>query len=386
MKTRFRLYRRRRGGRYYIHDALTGKQESLQTSDRLAAIRLLHAKNEAVLQSAMNLQIAQVYLQHSDSALSSRTWQHVMEQIISTKNGPTRERWDYAIKDKAFDSIRNRELIKTSPEHFLDVLNKGSVSTNVFLRRAHNYAIGMHWLPWPVLPKLHWPPLKFKEKRAITLEEHQKIIDREHNPATRAYCQLLWHLGGSQTDIATLTADDIDWNDRTIAYQRHKTGVTSLISFGETVAAILETLPQSGYLFPALARIHERHRSKLSIKRLADMKQSAWCPTWRLGNIRRIIHPISAQLPGSVRAIPHDSPALICAEVRNFPRSVHVLSTITICPRVFRCHEHSTATSNQRPVRDHKFAMANPIPRPGIESKPFADWPQTEHILDISTF
>jgi len=271
MKTRFRLYRRNKGGRYYIHDETTGKQESLHTSDRPAALRLLHAKNEAVLQPAMNLQIAQVYLQYGDPAMSRRTWQNVMEQIISTKQGPTRERWDYAIKDKAFDSIRNRELIKTSSEHFLDVLNEGGVSTNVFLRRAHNYAIGMHWLPWPVLPKLHWPPLKFKEKRAITSAEHQEIINREHNAATRAYYQLLWHLGGSQTDIATLTADDIDWNDRTIAYRRHKTGVTSLISFGETVATILETLPQSGYLFPALARIHERHRSKLFIKRLATV-------------------------------------------------------------------------------------------------------------------
>ena len=51
-----------------------------------------------------------------------------------------------------------------------------------------------------------------------------------------------------------------DWNDRTIAYQRCKTGVTSLISFGEEVAAILNQLPASGQLFPALARIHERHR------------------------------------------------------------------------------------------------------------------------------
>ena len=94
MKTRFRLYRRNRGGRYYIHDEATGKQESLHTSDRSAALRLLRAKNEAVLQPAMNLQIAQVYLQHSDPAMSRRTWQHVMEQIISTKQGPTRERWD----------------------------------------------------------------------------------------------------------------------------------------------------------------------------------------------------------------------------------------------------------------------------------------------------
>jgi hypothetical protein len=63
---RFRLYRRKKGGRYYIHDDVTGKQESLQTSNRPAAIRLLHAKNEAVLQRAMNLQIAQVYTRDYD--------------------------------------------------------------------------------------------------------------------------------------------------------------------------------------------------------------------------------------------------------------------------------------------------------------------------------
>ena len=133
MKPRFRLYRRHNGGRYYVHDETTGKQESLHTNNRPEAIRLLHAKNEAVLQPAMNLQIAQVYLQHCDPALSKRTWQQVMEQIIATKTGPTRERWEYGIKDKAFDSIRNRELLRTSSEHFLEVLNAGGVSTNVYL-------------------------------------------------------------------------------------------------------------------------------------------------------------------------------------------------------------------------------------------------------------
>jgi integrase len=103
------------------------------------------------------------------------------------------------------------------------------------------------------------------------LDEHQRIINREGNPATRAFFELLWHLGGSQTDIATLRAEDIDWNDQTIAYQRHKTGVTALISFGEQVAEILRNLPRSGELFPALARIHEKHRAKLFIKRLATV-------------------------------------------------------------------------------------------------------------------
>lgn len=176
---------------FYCVDGKTGKRTSLHTSDADEARQLVEITNQAVRQPEMNLQIAQVYLQHGDPTLASRTWEHVMEQIISTKTGNTRERWEYAIKDKAFNLIRHHKLIKTSSEQFLEVLKNGSVSTNVYLRRAHNFAIGMHWLPWPVLPKLHWPPVQYKEKRAITFEEHQKIIHREHNPATRAFYQVL---------------------------------------------------------------------------------------------------------------------------------------------------------------------------------------------------
>lgn len=270
MKQRYRLFKRGNGV-FYCLDTKFNRQTSLNTKDVEAAHTLINAKNEACRQPVINLQIAQIYLQHGDPALSSRTWQHVMEQIISTKTGPTRERWEFAIKDEAFDSIRNRKLIETSSEHFLEVLKNGCVSTNMYLRRAHNYAIGMHWLPWPVLPRLHWPKIEHKEKRAITFEEHQKIINREGNPVTRAFYQLLWHLGGSQGDVATLTAEDIDWRDRTIAYNRHKTKATALISFGDEVAEILKTLPEEGLLFPALARIRAGHRAKLFIKRLASV-------------------------------------------------------------------------------------------------------------------
>jgi integrase len=269
MKARFILFRR--SGVYYAEDTTTGKQSSLRTRDEAEANTLLHAKNESFRQPVLNLQIARTYMTASDPAFSSRTWQHVMEQITDTKQGNTRERWEFAMQDKAFDLIRDRKLIETTAEHFLEVLKNGSVSTNVFLRRAHNYALGLQWLPWPVLPKLHWPAVQYKSKRAITPDEHRKIVERERNPATRAFFQLLWHLGGSQTDVATLTAEDIDWTRRTVAYRRRKTGVTALISFGEEVAAVLATLPKEGQLFPALARIHERHRAKLFIKRLATV-------------------------------------------------------------------------------------------------------------------
>lgn len=61
MRQRFRLYRRKSGQRYYVHDDLTGKQESLHTTDRTTAVRLLHSKNEAVKQPVVNLQIARAY-------------------------------------------------------------------------------------------------------------------------------------------------------------------------------------------------------------------------------------------------------------------------------------------------------------------------------------
>ena len=72
------IYRRKNGGRYYIHDDVTGKQESLGTSDRATAVRLFHSKSEAVQQPAVNLQIARAYLAASDPQVATRNWQFVM--------------------------------------------------------------------------------------------------------------------------------------------------------------------------------------------------------------------------------------------------------------------------------------------------------------------
>lgn len=202
MKTRFRLMRRGlRGDIYYCVDTQTGQRVSLHTANEEDARQLVEAKNQAVRQSGMNLQIAQVYLQHGDPAMASRTWQNVMDQILIGKSESTLIRWQWAVRDKALDAIRSRKLIETSAEHILAVLRAGSVSTNVYLRRIHNHALGMHWLPWPIVPKPNWPAIRHKEKRAITHEEHRKIIGRERNPATRAFYELLWHLGGARVTL-----------------------------------------------------------------------------------------------------------------------------------------------------------------------------------------
>lgn len=68
---------------------------------------------------------------------------------------------------------------------FLHILEEGTASTNLYLRRIHNFALDMGWLPWPVVPKKQWPPVRFGEKRAITQEEHLKIIAHEKTPSAK---------------------------------------------------------------------------------------------------------------------------------------------------------------------------------------------------------
>jgi hypothetical protein len=119
--------------------------------------RLLMAMNEAGKQPAMNLSLARVYLRHSDPLVTMRTWQKVLDEIIALKTGPTQACWKSAAKDKAFDLIRDRILIETQAEHFLAVLRPGTVSTNAFLRKVHNFVLDMNWLPAIVIPRRQWP-------------------------------------------------------------------------------------------------------------------------------------------------------------------------------------------------------------------------------------
>jgi hypothetical protein len=215
MKERYRLFDR--NGVFYREDTVTGVQKSLKTRDERTAKRLLNAYNEVHVQPAVSLQMAQAYLSAADPKMAQRTWTTVTETIMAQKTGPTRARWERAVKDSAFAVIEDLPLVQTLSDHFHEVLTKGTVATNVFLRRMHNFALDMAWLPRPVLPKRQWPKVTFGEKRAITLDEHCRVIGAERNPERRAFYELCWHLGGSQTDVASLHAGDIDWKDSTIS-------------------------------------------------------------------------------------------------------------------------------------------------------------------------
>jgi len=261
-----------RSGVFYSFDRETGKRESLRTGNKLEAQRFLQAKNEGHVQPALNLQLAKTYLAASDPVTVTRTWRIVFEEIIKTKTGKTKLRWENAKKDVAFDLIRDRSLLDTRAEHFLSVLEKGKVSTNVFLRRIHNFSLDMGWLLSPVIVRRQWPKVVYREKRAITADEHQKIVARELNPENAAFYELCWHLGGSQTDVVSLVAEDIDWGDMIVSFHRRKTAAPSLVRFGMTLSAILKSLPEKGPLFPHLRTLRESVRGDLFRKRCATVE------------------------------------------------------------------------------------------------------------------
>src|SRR5664279_5492339 len=175
MKTRYRLTRRGiRGDRFYCVDKTTGKRTSLKTTNKDEARQIIEAKNQSERQPVLNLQIAKAYLAGTDSGVSTRTWQQAFEALIASKRGGNQIRWQTAAKDKAFDLIQHQVIIEIQGETLLKVIRQGTVSTNIYLRRLHNFCLDMDWLLKPVIPKRQWPKIEFKEKRGITIEEHHK--------------------------------------------------------------------------------------------------------------------------------------------------------------------------------------------------------------------
>jgi len=147
MKIRYRLIARgNRRHAFYCVDSLTGKRTSLGTSDRDAAEQIVLARNQSLRQPTLNLQIARAYLAGSDSGVATRTWAMALEALIQTKKGSTRDRWVRAGRDQALTDLLPRIIMETRAEEVLAAVARGKVSTNIQLRKLHNYCVGMTWL------------------------------------------------------------------------------------------------------------------------------------------------------------------------------------------------------------------------------------------------
>lgn len=262
---------------FYCEDTESGIRKSLHTRDEEEAERLVNAKNEALKTPQINRQIGMTYLSAADPKLVTRTWKDVMEDIILDKTGPTLRRWHSAIKDPAFDAIREKIVVTTSSDDLITVLRVGTVSTNVYLRRLQNHCLDMGWLPVPILPKRKFPKIKHKERRGITAEEHRRIIEAEtaaaqrnrgsrnsdhpHYEERRDFYELCWYFGASQSDLAHLQSTDIDYERRCFVYDRLKTGNMGGMRIGDKAWEVILRRPKDGPLFPYLITVREADRA-----------------------------------------------------------------------------------------------------------------------------
>jgi integrase len=259
MKAKYWLCKRKNV--FFSFDAGTGRRESLHTGDREEARRIIRAKNDSATQPAINISIARAYLVGTDPKLVERTWAFVIEEFCAVKKDSTRQRRERAVKGKAFNMIRNKRLVETTAEDFYAVFKAGGVFTNHILRCIHNLALGMGWILAPVIPSKLWPKVEKKHKRAITPEEHHRIIQAEHNAERKLYYELLWEIGAAQTDGASLNTDNIDWNRRLLSFHRRKTGELCMLEIGARLESLLKMLPSTGSLFPKISTLLDKDRS-----------------------------------------------------------------------------------------------------------------------------
>jgi integrase len=167
-----------------------------------------------------------------------------MDEMATHGIPTTQVRCSRGFRSKAYDSIRVKPLVQTNGEDLLAVIHANGNCVAHYLRRLHNLALDLGWLPWPILAKRAWPKIHSQSKRAITAEEHAAVIASEKNPERRAYYELLYETGAAQTDAVSLTAEDIDWPNGVLVYRRRKLGPLS-----ET-----RVLPQLNLKFLSLSR------------------------------------------------------------------------------------------------------------------------------------
>jgi hypothetical protein len=251
----------KRGSKFYSVDSETRERKSLGTTNRHEAQKIIQAKNEVTGRPALGLALAKAYLAAYDQTLVTRTWRFVMDEYSARGQTQTQELRRRKLKHKAFDHLRDKFLIETTSQDFVDVLRVRNVFVHSVLKNLHNLAVGMGWLPWPVLAPKLWPKLEHATKRAITAEEHSRILQVEQNIERKRYYELLWETGASQTDAASLCVENVNWNSRTLVYQRRKTRSWAHLTIGPRLEALIKASPATGLIFPKIASISDKHRS-----------------------------------------------------------------------------------------------------------------------------
>ena len=252
MKNRYWLFKR--GAVFYLEDVATRKKESLKTTSKEEAERIRTARNEAAERPLLGLTLAKAYLSASDPLLPKRSWNDVIAELLKNGKPQTKLRAKRAFDAPVFRAIREKKILETTSEDFRKINGVQKPSFTHYLRTLHNLALGMGWLPWPIVPPKLWPILPPKKRRAVSASQQQAILDSETNGERRRYYRLLWETGAAQSDAANLSAKDLNRETMVLSFRRRKTGAWCHLSVGPRLKALLDELPSSGPFFPKISK------------------------------------------------------------------------------------------------------------------------------------
>jgi integrase len=239
MKPRYRIFKR--GSTFYKRDTQTNQRISLHTSSRTEAQKLVDAENEAHESPALGQELAKAYLSTSDPLAKSRTWQDVMDEYARKGAPQTQERKGRVFRMPDFDPIRDKLVIGTVAEDFFAVLRSDKVVVKRYLIQLQNFAVDVGWAPRPIIPRRAFPkPSRKINMRAITREEHERILAAEQDTERFLYYRLLWEIGASQSDAAKLWAENFDLDKGVLMFERSKTGQLCRMQISDKVREILE--------------------------------------------------------------------------------------------------------------------------------------------------
>jgi hypothetical protein len=168
----------RQPSRIFYAENLQGERVSLRTKDRAVAEEILRGHKAVVEKPNFAYMVAFAYLGATDPDAQNRTWLDAIDANIKRSAvDPTRQRLETAKKDRALEKILKLNLLQNRPHQagrFFDALNIGRVSTNVFLRNFHNFALDLGWIPGPIIPLRQWPKFRYATKKAISAKQHQQ--------------------------------------------------------------------------------------------------------------------------------------------------------------------------------------------------------------------
>jgi hypothetical protein len=101
--------------------------------------------------------------------------------------------------------------IQATADDFFHAISVGTNSTVAFLQTLQNDALGLGWIPRPIIPRKLRPKVKKKPRRVVRTDEHDRLVEPAPDEEWRLDLQLLWFTEASQTGGANLGLSNLDW-------------------------------------------------------------------------------------------------------------------------------------------------------------------------------